>query len=148
MADRITPEQRSQVMSRIRSRDTKPEMAVRRLLHRLGYRYRLHARDLPGSPDVVFRSRKAAVQVHGCYWHGHACKVAGKPPQTNTGYWGPKITRNRERDARNLALLEAEGWRVLVIWECETADAAGLEQRLAHFLGPPGNPPLGYESAA
>lgn len=141
MADKITAEQRSAVMSRIRSKNTKPELAVRRLLHRLGYRFRLHASDLKGKPDIVLRPRRALVFVHGCYWHGHACRVAGKPAQSNVDYWGPKISRTRERDAANRACLEAEGWRVFVAWECETIDEATLEGRLIAFLGPPGRHP-------
>ncbi|OYX32513.1 MAG: very short patch repair endonuclease [Caulobacterales bacterium 32-69-10] len=137
MGDKITPEQRSAVMRRIRSKDTAPELAVRRLLHRMGYRFRLHAGDLKGKPDVVFRRRRAVIFVHGCYWHGHDCRVAGKPAQSNTGYWGPKIQRTRERDESTRAALEAAGWRVLIIRECEGADLEATALRLREFLGPP-----------
>jgi DNA mismatch endonuclease, patch repair protein len=140
MADKITAEQRSAVMSRIRSKDTKPELAVRRLLHRLGYRFRLHASDLKGKPDLVFRSRRAVVFVHGCYWHGHPCRVAGKPAQSNVHYWAPKISRTRERDSATRTSLEADGWRVFVAWECETMDEPAITERLTAFLGPPGTP--------
>src|SRR5437660_616930 len=119
MADRVSREQRSRNMSQIRSKNSKPEMAVRRLAHALGYRYRLHRKDLPGSPDLVFPSRRKVIFVHGCYWHGHGCAVGGTGAKTNRAYWGPKIRRNRERDARSLAALEADGWRCLTVWECE-----------------------------
>jgi DNA mismatch endonuclease (patch repair protein) len=140
MVDRITQAQRSAVMSRIRSKNTSPELRVRRLLHGLGYRFRLHARDLPGTPDLVFRRRKAAIQVHGCYWHGHTCRIAGKPAQSNTEYWGPKIARTQARDSRNAKLLMAMGWRLLTLWECETLIGDPVVERLTTFLGPPGQP--------
>jgi DNA mismatch endonuclease (patch repair protein) len=124
-------------MSRIRSSHTKPELAVRRVLHGLGYRFRLHAKDLRGTPDIVFRGRQAAIFVHGCFWHGHGCRVAGKPPQSNISYWVPKIDRNRARDGAAQAELEADGWRVLVLWECEVDDVGSVSRRLREFLGPP-----------
>lgn len=124
------------MMSRIRSKDTTPELVVRRLLHRLGYRYRLHSAKLKGKPDLVFRSREAVVFVHGCYWHGHTCRVAGKPAQSNVHYWGPKIAKTRARDAATRAALEADGWRVLVVWECETLEEPTLVRGLTDFLGP------------
>ena len=125
------------MMRAIRSKDTKPELVVRRLLHGMGYRFRLHARDLKGKPDVVFRKRRAVVFIHGCYWHGHDCRVAGKPAQSNTAYWGPKIQRTRERDEATRTALEADGWRVLVVRECEAADLEAAAARLREFLGPP-----------
>jgi len=121
-------------MRSIKSKDTKPELLVRRLLHAMGFRYRLHARDLPGSPDIVFRKKRAVIFVHGCYWHGHACKVAGKPAQSNVSYWGPKIERTRARDIRTRAALEADGWRVCVIRECELSDPNLVRCRLDSFL--------------
>jgi len=117
MADTVTPETRSRMMAAIRSKDTSPELAIRRGLHALGYRYSLHSSRFPGKPDMVLPKHRAVVFVHGCYWHGHGCRD-GRPASSNTGYWGPKITKNRERDARNLAAVEAAGWRHLTIWEC------------------------------
>lgn len=122
-------------MALIRSKDTAPEMAVRRLAHGLGYRHRLHRADLPGKPDMVFPSRKAVVFVHGCFWHGHDCKRGARKPKANAEYWQAKIGRNVERDAAAVAALAAMGWRSLVVWECELKDAAAVEQRLREFLG-------------
>lgn len=135
-----TSEARSRNMSRIRAKDTKPEMLVRRLVHAMGYRYRLHRKDLPGKPDLVFGPRKKIVEVHGCYWHAHlrydpTCWEARSEAKSNKNYWGPKMDRNAERDKRNLEMLEAAGWDVLVIWECELRDMATVESRLASFLG-------------
>src|ERR1700760_23494 len=131
--DKITPERRSANMARIRSVDTKPEMAVRRVAHKLGYRYRLHRRDLPGKPDLVFPSRKKIIFVHGCYWHGHGCAVGGTGAKSNQTYWGPKISGNRARDRRHRATLRQYGWQVLVIWECETRNSARLVSRVTKF---------------
>jgi len=116
--DRVTPEQRSKMMSAVRSKDTKPEMLVRRELHARGYRFRLHRRDLPGTPDIVLPSRKSAIFVNGCFWHGHDCP-AGALPATRRAFWNAKIGRNRDRDAKNRSELEAAGWNVLVVWECD-----------------------------
>lgn len=115
--DRLTPEQRSLNMSRVRGRDTKPELLLRRSLHAAGLRYRLHRRDLPGSPDLVFPSRGAVAFVHGCFWHGHDCP-AFRLPATRPEFWRTKIDTNRERDARAHAALCDAGWRVLTVWEC------------------------------
>jgi DNA mismatch endonuclease (patch repair protein) len=120
-------------MSKIRSGDTKPEVLVRQLLHRAGYRYRLHRKDLPGKPDLVFGSRRKLIFVHGCFWHQHGC-LAGRKPRSNTGYWYAKLARNVDRDARNEAQLGAAGWSVLTVWECETKDEARLKERLRAFL--------------
>src|SRR5437016_10732119 len=107
-------------MSRIRSKDTKPELLVRRLIHTLGYRYRLHRRDLPGVPDLVFPSRRAVIFVHGCFWHRHKrCKGGARAPKSRLKYWKPKLEGNSVRDARNRKSLLRNGWRVLVIWECQ-----------------------------
>ena len=106
------------MMAAVRSKDTKPEMLVRRELHARGYRYRIHRRDLPGTPDIVFPSRKCAIFVNGCFWHGHDCP-SGVLPTTRRTFWEAKITRNRDRDARNRSDLEAAGWHVLVVWECD-----------------------------
>lgn len=105
-------------MARIRQKSTAPEMVVRRFLHATGLRYSLHRRDLPGRPDIVFPKRRVAIFVHGCYWHGHACR-AGRAPSTNLAYWAPKLAANKERDARKAAQLAALGWKVLTVWECE-----------------------------
>lgn len=124
-------------MRAVKSKDTAPEMIVRRLVHRLGYRYRLHRKGLPGKPDLVFAGRRKIIFVHGCFWHGHDCKRGARPPKENTDYWGPKIHKNVERDARNQVELCELGWDVLTVWECETkaADRTALEQRLTEFLG-------------
>jgi DNA mismatch endonuclease (patch repair protein) len=126
---------RSALMARIRAKDTTPERLVRSTLHRLGYRFRLHAKELPGKPDIVFRPRRAAILVHGCFWHGHGCARGGRMPKTNRDYWERKIARNRERDAQRLMALEARGYRVLTLWECGLKDAAALEESLRRFLG-------------
>ncbi|WP_395667044.1 very short patch repair endonuclease [Methylocella sp.] len=125
---------RSATMRAVKSKDTRPERLVRSLAHRLGFRFRLHRADLPGSPDLVFPGRRAAVFVHGCFWHGHDCRRGARAPKTNAAYWRAKIARNRARDETAAAALAALGWRVLTIWECETADAAALERRLSGFL--------------
>ncbi|MGH6850732.1 MAG: very short patch repair endonuclease [Methylocella sp.] len=114
-----------------------PELAVRRLVHCLGYRYRLNRKSLPGKPDLVFGPRRKVIFVHGCFWHGHdepAC-LDGRAPRSNQSYWLPKLARNRERDTANIAALKASAWDVLVIWECETGDIEDLKARLMRFLG-------------
>lgn len=120
-------------MRRVRSKDTKTEWVVRRLVHALGYRYRLHDRTVPGSPDMVFRGRKKVVFVHGCFWHGHACKL-GRMPKSRVDFWSKKIAANRTRDARVLAEIEAMGWGALVLWECELNDRERLEHTIRGFL--------------
>jgi DNA mismatch endonuclease (patch repair protein) len=117
MVDVLTPDQRSFNMSRIRGRDTNPEMLLRRGLHARGFRFRLHRRDLPGRPDLVFPSRHAAIFVHGCFWHGHDCPMC-KMPATRPAFWRTKIEGNRARDHKAVAALTASGWRALVVWEC------------------------------
>jgi DNA mismatch endonuclease (patch repair protein) len=132
--DRFTPEQRSRVMSRVKGRDTRPERIVRSLLHRMGYRFRLHRKDLPGKPDVVLPRHRKVVFVHGCFWHGHeGCRRATRP-KTRPEFWNRKIDSNMERDARAQRELEAMGWDVLVVWQCETRDEAALTERLRNFL--------------
>jgi len=121
-------------MARIRSQDTRPEVTVRRLLHSLGYRYRLHRRDLPGSPDICFPSRKKVVFVHGCFWHRHDGCARTTTPKTRTSYWEDKFRKNVVRDRRNLLDLVALGWDAMVVWECETRDLERLAARLARFL--------------
>jgi DNA mismatch endonuclease Vsr len=119
------------------SKNTKPEMVVRRLLHSIGYRYRLHPRDLPGKPDIVFRSRQKAVEVRGCFWHGHGCHPLGQLPLARRDYWVPKIATTKKRDARNMAALRDRGWQVMEIWECNLRAApAEIMTELAKFLGP------------
>lgn len=131
--DTITPSQRSALMARIRSKDTMPETAVRSLLHRLGFRFRLHRKDLPGRPDIVLPRYRKIILIQGCFWHGHDCKLASKP-KSNESYWSAKIQKNRERDARNLAALAGQGWSVLELWECEIRRFDGLEKKLLAFL--------------
>jgi DNA mismatch endonuclease (patch repair protein) len=125
---------RSSNMRAIRSKDTQPELRVRSLVHRLGYRFRLHRKELPGRPDLVFSSRRKVIFVHGCYWHSHSCTVA-HIPKSNREYWLPKLKRNETRDRKNTEALEANGWRALVIWECEAHDERSLKKRLRTFLG-------------
>lgn len=122
-------------MAAIRGRDTKPELVVRRLLHRLGFRYRLHARDLPGRPDVVFRSRRKVIFVHGCYWHVHSCRHGRVVPKTNAAFWSAKRAGNVRRDIDAAAKLADAGWRTLTVWECEVRDIDALRERLCAFLG-------------
>lgn len=135
MVDKLTPERRSLNMQAIGQKDTKPELAVRKLLHALGYRFRLHRRDLPGRPDIVLAGRRKIILVHGCFWHGHECGV-GRLPRSKLDYWGPKISGNRDRDRRNEAALAALGWGVLTVWECDVRRPDGLAERLTAFLGP------------
>ncbi len=135
VTDRVTPEVRSKIMASVGSKDTTPELAVRRLLYSMGYRYRVHQRDLPGKPDLVFRSRHAAIFVHGCFWHGHGCAI-GQLPKSRLDYWAPKIEENRERDNRSLRRLRAQGWRTLVVWQCQAKNIDRLRSRAVRFLGP------------
>lgn len=123
-------------MARVRGRDTGPEMVVRRLLYAAGYRYRVQARGLPGRPDLAFPRRRAAVFVHGCFWHSHDCPRGSRTPRANAEFWRAKFSRNRARDVETLARLHALGWRALVVWECELADRDALGARLRAFLGP------------
>jgi len=132
--DVFEPEKRSEIMRRVKSGGTQPEMRVRRMLHVMGYRYRLHRKGLPGCPDIVLPRHQKIVMVHGCFWHGHDCPAGRKKPKTNEQYWAEKLTKNRLRDAANLAKLEAMGWHVLVIWECETRNHADLANQLAEFM--------------
>lgn len=133
--DRLSPEKRSELMSHVRSRNTKPEMAVRTALHRLGYRYTLHRKDLPGTPDLVFVSRRKVLFVHGCYWHGHECKYGRAQSKSNVAFWQAKLASNIERDKKNMQLLTDLGWQVEVVWECEIKQNSWIE-RICSFLGP------------
>lgn len=132
------PEQRRRTMQAVKSRDTTPEMTVRRMLHAEGYRYRLHIKSLPGCPDIVFPSRRRIILVNGCFWHGHECPRGSRVPKTNRQYWERKIARNRQRDAANLVELRALGWRVLTLWECEIKSVCVASLR--RFLGKAGRP--------
>jgi DNA mismatch endonuclease (patch repair protein) len=129
-----TPAQISEQMRRIRSADTKPELVVRRIAHAMGYRFRLHRRDLPGTPDLVFPSSKKAVLVHGCFWHQHNCALGQKKPFTNQQYWLPKLAMNVERDSAVNAELARLGWSILIIWECQTRDPVAVKRALQKFL--------------
>lgn len=141
---------RSEVMRRVKSRNTTPERRVRAALRALGYPgYRLHRSDLPGRPDIAFIGRRRAIFIHGCFWHGHLCQRGARVPKTNRDYWLAKIERNRARDRHALEALDAAGWRSLVIWECELRDA-DLSDRLAAFLAPdaPSGPALDADPCA
>jgi len=133
MTDVFSQAKRSAVMRRVKGRDTTPEMKVRRALTALGARYRLHRKDLPGSPDIVLPGRRLALFVHGCFWHGHDCARGARVPKANRDYWVAKLARNRARDAWSRTALEAAGWRVEILWECELKDVA-LRARLAQLL--------------
>lgn len=126
----------SQRMARIRKVDTKPEIIVRRLAHALGYRFRLHRRDLPGTPDLVFPARRKVIQVHGCFWHRHDCPDGRKLPRSKPEYWRPKLERNAKRDAVDAGRLRELGWDVLTLWECQLADIEHLRSEIVSFLGP------------
>lgn len=123
-------------MQSVKTRDTGPELAVRRMLWHLGYRYRLNAKDLPGRPDIVFRSRMKAIFVHGCFWHGHRCRK-GRAPKSRLDYWKPKLKNNRKRDALQVRKLQLSGWSVLTIWQCEMNDTEALCSKLVSFLEGP-----------
>ncbi|WP_374090127.1 very short patch repair endonuclease [Methylomicrobium lacus] len=136
MADTLTPEQRSERMGRIRGKDTKPEMIVRRLVHGMGYRYRLHRRDLPGCPDLVFPRYRKVLFVHGCFWHCHPdpmCKLA-RLPKSRLDFWQPKLEGNRRRDGENEAAILALNWRFMIVWECELKDTQSLAKKIKSFL--------------
>jgi DNA mismatch endonuclease (patch repair protein) len=120
-------------MSRVQSKDTTPELAVRRMVHALGYRYRLHRRDLPGTPDIVLPRHRAVIFVHGCFWHLHRCQT--RVPKANASYWAAKRLGNVKRDGRNARALRRAGWRVMVVWECDLRTRAAVQKRLARFLG-------------
>jgi DNA mismatch endonuclease (patch repair protein) len=146
--DRISSDRRSWLMSRVSSKDTGPELLLRRVLTQLGYRYRLHVRNLPGKPDIVFRSRRKAIFVHGCFWHQHAGCPKARAPASRQDYWLPKLARNRNRDTATAAELAALGWSVAIIWQCETKEDTALAERLAEFLGPPPHSKRGAAYAA
>ena len=133
--DKLSPERRSANMARIRSQNTSPEVSLRKVIHGLGYRFRLHRNDLPGKPDLVFPSRKKVIFVHGCFWHQHTECREGRVPGSRPEYWGPKLRRNQERDALAQTSLKKQGWRYLVVWECELKDITAVLKRVKRFLG-------------
>lgn len=137
MTDVFDTGKRSAVMRAVKSRDTAPELKVRKAAHALGLRFRLERRDLPGKPDLVFPSRRVAMFVHGCFWHGHDCPRGARMPQTNRAYWQAKIGRNIARDAAAIASLKALGWKPRVIWECQTRDARSLSRLVMRLVGKP-----------
>ena len=134
MVDVLTPEQRRRNMAAIKGKNTKPEMVVRQLVHRLGYRYRLHCKDLPGKPDLLFPGRRKIIEVYGCYWHMHDCPYGRVVPKTNAEFWLTKRLSNVTRDKRNMEELEKQDWQVLILWECEVKDITGLQERIRQFL--------------
>lgn len=134
MRDRLSPEQRSRNMRAIKGWDTGPELIVRRLLHAMGYRFQLHRRDLPGCPDVVLPRHRAAVLIHGCFWHRHSCVRGRSEPSTRRAFWRAKFAANVQRDRRAVKALRRAGWRVLIVWECQTRDIERLRARLSKFL--------------
>lgn len=151
--DKPPPLTRSQVMARVKSKNTTPELKVRAALWRAGLRYRLHRADLPGKPDLTFVSRRVAVFVHGCFWHGHECPRGARMPKDNADYWRRKIERNRARDQQAATALTALGWRVLTVWECEIKDPARLDAlaaaiRSSPASAPPSAPPDRHSAAA
>ena len=132
--DKLTQQQRSALMSRVKTKGTAPEMIVRSLIHRLGYRFRLHRKDLPGTPDLVFPSLQKIVFVHGCFWHGHSCS-RGAPPSSNQLFWELKIAANCRRDKTVVRKLRGAGWSILIVWECQISDKNKFLQRVINFLG-------------
>ena len=134
MTDKLSPGRRSENMRRIPSKGTKPEMLVRRLVHAQGYRYRLHAPDLPGKPDLVFPRLHKVIFVHGCFWHLHRGCREGRIPESRREYWEPKLLRNVERDREHIAALRKLSWRSLVVWECEIGNSERMEEKLIQFL--------------
>ena len=132
--DVFTKEKRSQIMSKIKGKDTKPEIVVRSLLHQMGYRFRLHRRDLPGNPDIVLPKHKKVIFVHGCFWHGHKDCPRAKRPSTNKKFWNEKLSKSIKRDTFNQKKLKKMGWLTLIIWQCEMKDSKNLQSKLESFL--------------
>lgn len=132
--DTLTPKERSERMARVRSKNMRPELVVRKLVFALGYRYRLHGRDLPGCPDVVFRPRRKVIFVHGCFWHRHENCVLARLPKSRLDFWKPKLEGNRERDEKIKRELYRRGWKVLTVWECQLKETRRLEARIRRFL--------------
>jgi len=134
MVDIFTTDKRSEIMSRIKNRDTAPEIKVRSIIHRMGYRFRLHRKDLPGNPDIVFPKHKKIIFVNGCFWHGHKNCIRSKRPSSNKNFWDQKIDKNITRDKNIRKALNKSGWKVLVIWQCEINDINKLEVKIANFM--------------
>lgn len=134
MVDSLSKKERSEIMARVRSKNMRPELVVRKLVFALGYRYRLHARDLPGCPDLVFRPRRKVIFVHGCFWHRHADCALARMPKSRLDFWEPKLEGNRRRDEKNGRALAREGWKVLTIWECQLNGSARVEAKIRRFL--------------
>lgn len=132
--DTLTPRERSEIMARVRSKNTRPELRVRKLVFALGYRFRLHDKKLPGCPDLVFRPRKKVIFVHGCFWHRHARCALARLPKSRLDFWIPKLEGNKSRDQRNTRALARRGWKVLTIWECQLDDPGELSARIGRFL--------------
>lgn len=140
MTDKFTPQKRSAIMARVRNRNTNPEIIVRKLLHRKGYRFRIHRKDLPGKPDIVLSKHRTVVFVHGCFWHGHpGCPRAARP-KSNVDFWNRKLDKNMERDLEVYKELQSLGWRILVIWQCETRNLVALESLIDSFFNSTGEP--------
>jgi len=135
MPDKFTAQERSRIMSRVKNRDTAPEKLVRQLLHKMGYRFRLQRKDLPGKPDIVLPKHKKVIFVHGCFWHGHAGCSRGARPTSNSDFWNQKIEKNINRDKNVQAQLRELGWQPFVVWQCQTRNLAELQQHLQAFLG-------------
>lgn len=129
-----TTEERSRIMRAVKGQNTAPEMIVRRLLHKQGFRYRLHVKDLPGKPDIVFPRKKKAIFIHGCFWHGHDCLRGNRVPKTNQEYWIAKVHKNVQRDQRTMAALSEEGWKILILWECDLKNTQSLMDVLVNFI--------------
>ena len=134
MADRITKTQRSQIMAAVKSKNTTPELAVRKAVRAIGIGYSIHSAKLPGCPNIVMPKRRQAIMVHGCWWHGHTCMHGARVPKSNTAYWTAKINGNKTRDRRMLRALRRLGWKVLVVWECQIREVEKLKVRLRRFL--------------
>ena len=132
--DSLSPAERSEIMARVRSKNSRPELFVRKLVFRLGYRYRLHAKDLPGQPDIVFRSLRKVILVHGCFWHRHPGCALARVPKSRLEFWLPKLEGNRKRDEKNKRALQRQGWSVLTIWECQLKHSERLTVRIGRFL--------------
>ena len=132
--DNLSRSERSEIMARVRSTDTRPEMLVRKLVYALGYRYRLHAKELPGRPDIVFRKRGKVIFVHGCFWHRHTGCSLARLPKSRLDFWLPKLDGNKKRDEKNKRALQREGWKVMTIWECQLKKPERLDERIRRFL--------------
>ena len=132
--DSLSPTERSKIMARVRSANTRPELFVRKLIFALGYRYRLHAKELPGHPDIVFRKLRKIIFVHGCFWHRHASCALARFPKSRQDFWIPKLEGNRRRDERSKRALQGEGWKVLTVWECQLKNAERVGERIRRFL--------------